>query len=298
MNKITRPQFCSLLLITDAFSVFCLKGKISLITIFGFLTLIFIQMIIFLLLEKITAFPKEFGKTLSIILMAYLIYMGGHLFSEFYKALEVISIPCISSNVSGKLIVSGLAALTCLYITSTGIKALSRAAVIASAVGIMCIAAAFIIAVFSCNFENISYAQSSESFSGELLRGISVSGSIGSFIVYLNYTRSNRIYSTICYFTCKAVLTSVLLITSVLVVGGIMDITEFPIITSAQLSQPFNVQRIDSLFLIVFSVFGVFSAAIQASAAVSLSKTVFPNYTKNRSSIVLVLMIAVFFIKN
>ena len=48
-------------------------------------------------------------------------------------------------------------------------------------------------------------------------------------------------------------LTAVVLLTALSVAGGIVTVTDFPVITAAQLSQPFEAQRIDSLFLVVIS---------------------------------------------
>ena len=72
-----------------------------------------------------------------------------------------------------------------------------------------------------------------------------------------------------------------------------MEITDFPIVWAAQLTQPFSVQRIDSLFLIVFTVFAVYSISVQASAAEYLVGEVFPFIRRYRCSIILVIMAVV-----
>lgn len=294
MSNISRPQLISMLLITDSFLLFCLNGSISLMTICGFLTGTAIQMIIFLIAEKLTSFPHKTGRISGILLMIYLIFTGGFLFSRLWNASEVFALPNINRSFSGKLIMSLLVALVCLYITSAGIKSLSRSAVIISAVGILCITIAMASAVMKYKTGGIADAEDKNGFLKEIIRGITVSGGLGSFAVYLRYTKAEKTVNTFCYFLAKAVITLLILLTSVLVCGKIMDITEFPVMTSAQLSQPFSVQRIDSLFLIVFSVFGIFSIAVQSTAVVSISRNIFPNITKYRSSLTLALMIIIF----
>ena len=70
-----------------------------------------------------------------------------------------------------------------------------------------------------------------------------------------------------------------------------MSITDFPVVMAAQLSQPFSSQRIDSLFLLAFSVSGVFTAALQTNAAAGLLKKAFPEFRKLRNLAIIAAMI-------
>ena len=71
-----------------------------------------------------------------------------------------------------------------------------------------------------------------------------------------------------------------------------MDVLEFPVVSAAQLSQPFPVQRTDSLFLVVFSVFAVYTVAVQASAAEYLAALTIPRLKRFRCTLALVIMAA------
>ena len=75
-----------------------------------------------------------------------------------------------------------------------------------------------------------------------------------------------------------------------------MELTEFPVMTAAQLSQPFEAQRIDSLFLVVFSVFAVFAAALQIMTGARLLQQIFPRFGRWKSTAVTAFVLASAFI--
>lgn len=297
MDKISRSQLAAMLLIGDVFALFCLTGSLSVLSAAGFLTGTAAQL---LLVMPIAALCKKKvipGKLAETILLVWLILWGGMLFRMQWSASEIIHIPYENSGeIRGKLMISGLIALVCLYISSTGLKALSRAAVIAAAVGAVGLAVVIVSAIFTSDPENFSRAEADRGFFSEIVRGSSLSGGLGSFIVLLTMTKGSPNKGTSLYFICKAAVSAVIPLTAVLVAGGIMEITDFPVITAAQLSQPFSVQRIDSLFLINFAVFAVFSIAVQSAAAAYLAGEIFPKFRRFRCSAVLLLMIGAAFL--
>ena len=67
-----------------------------------------------------------------------------------------------------------------------------------------------------------------------------------------------------------------------------MSVSDFPVITAAQLSQPFDAQRIDSLFLVVFAVFAVYSVTLQVMTGAHLLKKLFPHFEHWRSTAVII----------
>ncbi len=295
MDKITKNQLAAMLLITDAFTLFCCKGHISIITTIGFLCGTVIQFIMSVPLIKLCkngVSIENSGKTVQSIYLIYLLLWGGMLFSMLWKASDVIYIPYENSNgIWGKLLIAGLIALVCLYSSSTGIKAVSRSAVIAAAAGIISLLIVTVSAVFSSDWGNLLRTKDAGGFLDEISRGFVLSGGLGSFAVLLGFTKGNALKNSLYYFTGKIILTAVVTVSSILVAGGIMKITEFPVVTAAQLSQPFSVQRIDSLFLIIFAVFAVFSIAVQSLAAADILMKIFPKFRHLRTTAVLVLMI-------
>lgn len=299
MTKITKNQLAAMLLITDTFALFCFRGQISYITVIGFLCGIIIQFIMSLPLVKLYSSGgtiENSGKTVQSIYLIYLLLWGGVLFSMLWNASDVIYIPYENSNgIWGKLLIAGMIALICLYSSSTGLKAVSRSAVIAAAAGVISLLIVAVSAVFRSDWNNILTTKTPDSFMTEIARGFFLSGGLGSFAVFLSYAKGNPLKNTIYYFSGKIILTVTVTISSILVAGGIMKITEFPVVTAAQLSQPFAVQRIDSLFLIIFAVFAVFSIAVQSLASTELLIRIFPKFKKLRTTSVLAVMVGIAF---
>lgn len=299
MTKITKNQLTAMLLITDTFALFCFKGQLSYLTVTGFLCGIVIQFIMSLPLVKLYSSggtAENCGKTVQSIYLIYLLLWGGTLFSMIWKASDVIYIPYENSNgIWGKLLIAGMIALVCLYASSTGLKAVSRSAVIAMSAGVVSLLIVAVSAGFSSDWHNIITTKTSDGFFTEVSRGFFLSGGLGSFAVFLSYAKGSPLKNTIYYFTGKIILTVVVTVSSILVAGGIMKITEFPVITAGQLAQPFPVQRIDSLFLIIFAVFGVFSIAVQSLASTELLIKIFPKFKKLRTTSVLAVMIGTAF---
>lgn len=291
-NKISLFQLCSLMLINDVFVLFCLTNGISAATAAGFgigslIQLIFAIPLICMYRKRGTL--KECGKIAEIILLAGVILWGGLLFSMLRSAGELVFIPFESFGKWGSVITTILIAVVCLYISSSGIKAMSRSAVIAAALGAICLGVVVVSAVFRSDMGNIKAAESTDFFR-ELMKGFALSGGLTSFTVMLGFVKDDIPRTAIGYFAAKAVISAAVLITGVLVCGGIMEIIDFPIVSAAQLTQPFSVQRIDSLFLIVFTVFAVYSIAVQASAAEYLVGEIFPFIKRYRCSAVLGIM--------
>lgn len=298
MNQITKSQFISLLLIEDLFVLFCLTEKITVTTAVGFSAGIILQFLLSVPLIRIYSRKKSLrdcGKIVQSVLLIYLVIWGGMLFSMLWNTHEVIYIPYENNGFSGKFIVAFLIGIICVYISSTGIKALGRSALIAMVIGALCLIVVIISALIQSDMNNLKKADGT-GFLYEFNRGLALSGGTGSFIVILGFTKGNTMSNAVGYFVGKIILTVTVILTGVLVSGGIMEITDFPIVTSAQLSQPFPVQRIDSLFLIVFSVFAVYSIALQASMAQYLLGETVPVIKKYKSAIILILMASVGFL--
>ncbi|MDE6035258.1 MAG: hypothetical protein K2G36_05030 [Ruminococcus sp.] len=295
MDKITKNQFSAMILITDAFSLFCFRGQISIKSLIGFLCGIAIQFLMSLPLVKFYSTGgniENVGKIIQTVYFIYLLLWGGVLFSMLWKASDVIYIPYENSNgIWGKLLIAGMIAVVCLYASSTGIKAVSRSAVIAVGAGMVSLLVVVISALFNSDWDNIQNTRTTESFLTEISRGFFISGGLGNFVVFLGFTKGKYIQNTIYYFFGKLILTVAVVLSSILVAGGIMQITEFPVVTAAQLSQPFPVQRIDSLFLIIFAVFAVFAIGIQSLATAELLKKIIPKFRYLRTTSVLILMI-------
>lgn len=278
MNKISKLQFSSLILINDVFVLFCLTGGISVMTAVGFGLGALLQLLISLPLIGIYRKGKSLkdcGKFAEIIALSGVTVWGGLLFSMLWNTGELVFIPFEDLGIWGRLLSTGIIAAVCVYISSSGIKALARSSVIAAAMGVVCLLIIIASAVSRSDIANLEVRENA-GIIRELIKGFALSGGLAGFTVMLGFVNDNAAAAAVDYFISKAVISSIIITTGVLVCGGIMSITDFPIVTAAQLSQPFSVQRIDSLFLIIFTVFAVYSIAVQALAAEYLLEEILP----------------------
>ena len=295
MNRISKSQLAAIMLIGDAFALFCLHGRICVMTAVGFAAGSLIQLFLALPLARLYDRGRtlaDCGRAVRLALLAYVLIWGGSLFAMLWQTSSVIYIPYEDSGIWGRLLTGGLIAAVCVYVSSSGIKALARSAVIAAGLGAVCVAIVVVSAGIQSDMSNILRPAGSD-LPRELIRGFAASGELGSFVVLLGFTDGDRTDAATLYFTCKAVLSFVVLFTAVMVTGGIMDVLDFPVASAAQLSQPFPVQRTDSLFLTVFSVFAVYTAAVQASAAEYLAVLTIPRLRRFRCTLALAVMVAV-----
>lgn len=299
MNRINNNQFLGLMLIGDVFVLFCLSGSVTAMTATGFGLGSILQLII--CLPALGSLKKEntlqnSGKFLQTTAFILAVLRGGLLFSLLWSTSETVYIPYEGSGVSGKLLVAGLIAAVCVYISSSGIKALARSAVIAAALGGICLATVMIFALSHTDRKALEITERQGIFS-QLLRGFGAGGSLSSLILMLGCTESSgsRRKAGAVYFFARAILSAAVILTAVLICGGIMEITEFPVATAAQLSQPFPVQRIDALFLIVFSVFAVYAVCVEAVTADNMLNQLVPKLKKYRCTFALAAMCGVGF---
>lgn len=291
-NKISKYQFISLMLINDVFALFCLSGNISVTTAVGFAVGIAVQLL--LAIPLILVYRKgrtisECGKFAEVIVLLAMVLWGGMLFSMIWNTGELVFVPFEEYGKWGRYIITAFIVLVCVYVSSSGIKALARSAVIASVLGAICVAIAVMYALMRSDFKNLERAQDT-GFFRELIRGFSLSGGLSAAAVILGFVKDSTVKTAVGYFISKIIISAVVIITGVLVCGGIMKTVDFPVAESAQLSQPFPVQRVDALFLIIFTVFAVYSAAVQASASEYILRDTVPKLKKYRCSIILVIM--------
>jgi hypothetical protein len=293
MNSISKYQFAALLLITDLFSLCCLRGGVSVVTLWGLLAGTAVQ---FLAAICFAVQGGALKKWAQFFFLVYAVFSGGALFVSLWLTRDAIYIPYEESHgVWGSLMTAGLIALVCLYASSTGIKSVARAAVIAAVLAVLCMSVDLISAVFNAEWRNVSLPEDRD-FLSEVLRGFGLSGSLGSMAVWLDSVKGDKSRALTVYFAAKAMAVTAVMLTVLPVVGGIMTLTDFPVITAAQLSQPFEAQRIDSLFLVVFSVLAVFSVTLRVMTGAYLLGELFPRFQRWRSLTVIALTVGAAFV--
>lgn len=297
MKELTRPQLTAMLLLTDVFALFCLRGGVSPVTAAAFAAAGAVQMIMMLPLLAYIRRGHEFSRGAVWILFASTVMWGGRLFTMLWNAADVIFIPPEDpGDTAGRMLSAGLIAAVCIYASSEGKKALARASVIAAAFGAVCLAAVAVSAVTGAEWDDLALAVSERGAAGDFAVCFSMSGGLAAFILLLPETKGRAGASAAVYFAAKGGVSAVMILTAAIVTGGIMQIAEYPVITAAQLSQPFRAQRIDALFLLIFAVFAVFALAVQTAAAAGALGKLIPGFTRYRSSAVTAAMLAAAFL--
>jgi|GEM_PF-379118 len=295
--KITYGQFASLLLISDAFMLICTGGSMSVMTVLTLLGVFILQAAVIIpsvmILKKIK--KPIVAKIVHSLLFIINCTWGGLLFIKVWKVSSYLYMPVIfPSFISEKLAISALIALSVFYVSSQGIKALGRAAVIVAGFGVLCILVTVFGTLGKMNFDYVRFGDTAE-IPKILFQTLPMSGSLIGYCILSENTAekpSAAVLGTV-YFSCKAVLTAVLLFICLAVTSGIMGVTEFPVITASQLSQPLNSQRMDSFFIIIFTVLAVMSIAVAAVLSAYLLSKIFPKFPKFKSTVSICLMLLI-----
>ena len=236
MNSITRTQFTALLIVSDLFSLMCFHGSLSAYTAIGFLTGTAVQFLLALPFAAKTEQGAKMPKWLKLAFTAMLIMWGALLVRRMWRASDVTFVPYETADgIWGRIVMTSVTAAVCLYISSTGIKAAARSAVIAVFSGIVFLAADMISAVISLNTHNIAASADSSTIYDGLILSFTSGGSLIAFIVLLPLVSGKKRSALLMYFICRGILCTAVIMTAVIVAGGIMDIADFPVIMSAQL---------------------------------------------------------------
>ena len=241
MNRLSGRQLAAAALVTDAFTLFCLRGGLSAVSAAGFLAGALVQFLALLpVIGCISAGGGLFssGRIVSGAAVLLLIGWGGALFAMLWRTSGVVFIPWESHGPFGELLVGAALAGAALYVTSGGLRTLGRCAAVAAVIGGLCLLGLMLSAAVSSEVENLAIDRTADSFPREFLRGISLSG--GSLVIssMAELTGESPKHSVGRYFAGKAILGISVILTSVLVAGGVMELAGFPVVMAAQLSQP------------------------------------------------------------
>ena len=297
MNRITKHQFHAMLLIPDAFLLLCIQGSLSLMTVIGIAAGAVVQAAVVIPFVLMFRDREELPKWAMSVVGAYVIFCGGLLMNRLRISLQALYIPYeTGGEISGGVVtwlILGLVALVCIYMSSAGIKALSRASVIAIAVGALYLVILAVSAAAKSDLTNIARTWETDGFRGAFADSFLLTGGLGGAMALIGITKGEPIRDLSEYLLIRVIMSTVVITAAILVEGGISAITDFPVITAAQLSQPFQSQRIDSLLLMIFAVFAVFSIAVQSAAAAYLIRKIVPEFKKYRSIAAIALISAV-----
>ena len=294
MKKITKPQFAALLLLTDGFSLFCMRGAVTLNTAAGFLAAALLQYALSVPLVKMHRRGRSLSDTPAPVRVLYILLLtisGGAVFSMLRQASAAVYIPYENNGIAGELLIAALTAAVGIYAAYEGIHALSRSAVFIGFIGACYIAVLFITAAARHGSRPLIVNADSLPLETELLRGFASGFGTSVLAVILGDTEGDAGGAVCAYFTGKLALIASAAGITLLSAGGIMSMTEFPAITAVQLTQPFSSQRTDAVFLAAFSAAAVFAAGIHGVCISALLKQLRPEM-KYRSAAAFAMMTA------
>ncbi len=292
MNNINAKQLFSILIAVRMFSIICSADPSNAAQMTGAaLSLLFqiLAAIPMLLLYKGGFSLKKdilmgkFGKILYII---FFIFWGAISFSNMWEVTKSVYFP-IKSSFIGSLILAAV----CVYTASLGIKALSRAS------GFMLGLIGFSLLVMLLGAypkADLSNFSPDADFAGVIksaAKDFCRSGELVMMFILLEFLPSGRRKSVTAFFTGKIILTEVVAVIEITVLGKIMGISDFPFFSAGAFSQPFSIQRADSLYMILFTMLCIMTITIQIALSALMIKELLPEF-KYRTLFSTVLMLA------
>ena len=295
MKRINERSFTALILIADAFPLLCIRGSISLLTVLGVLTGMAAQTVIALPLAGLYSSGgtiRSGGRLVQTVYLLIATVWGALLFDMLWRTSGAVYIPHEGSGEYGKLLIAGCIGAVCLYIAVSGLSGLARAGAVTAVIGGALLLELVICGVMQGDMQRITELRSTGGLAEEIYRGIALGGGSGCLPVLLGSVRGAPLRSLLRTFMSRALFAVIFLLSAELLAAPVMAISDFPAVMAAQLSQPFPSQRIDALFMIVFSCIAVYSIAVQTVTAALIAGELIPSCKRYAPAVILLLMTA------
>lgn len=292
MNNINGKQLFSILISVRMFSIVCSADPSNAAQMTGAALSILFQILAaipLLMLYKGGFSLKrdilmgKFGKLLYII---FFIFWGAISFSNMWEVTKSVYFP-IKSSFIGSLILAAV----CVYTASLGIKALSRAS------GFMLGLIGFSLLIMllgaypKADMANFSPDANFGGIIRSAAKDFCRSGELVMMFVLLEFLPQGRRKSVTAFFAGKIILTEVVAVIEITVLGKIMSISDFPFFSAGAFSQPFSIQRADSLYMILFTLLCIMTVTVQIALSAFMIKELLPEF-KYKTLFSAVLMLA------
>lgn len=291
MNKITTGQLTTSLLLSQAFMLMCFSAPVSTEYLIGAVIAFAVQAVlcipVIMLYRKGFSFEdycKSGHRFVPCSLALYFILRGGVSFLLVWNCSEQLSLPF-----SEPLVTAVLIGAVCLYTSSLGISAFSRAS--GMVFGIMLLTLVILIAGAwqMADLAEISFAgESSVLYSS--LRILSVSDTLPLFFVLMSFTGGKSTAKSLSFLPLGFLLTEIIFFLCISIPGDITNNAPYPYFMLTAVSQPLSEQRADSLYLILFVMLCVIRLTLLTVLSAHLMRMVFRR-AKYLSITALVLMI-------
>lgn len=292
MNNINGKQLFSILISVRMFSIVCSADPSNASQMTGAaLSLLFqiVAAIPMLVLYKEGFSLKRdilmggFGKFIYIL---FFIFWGAVSFSSMWEVTKSVYFP-INSSFTGALILAAV----CVYTASLGIKALSRAS--GFMLGLIGFSLLIMLLGAYPKADMANFSPDAD-FSGVIRSAANDfcrSGELVMMFILLEFMPSGRKKSVTAFFAGKIILTEVVAVIEITVLGKIMGISDFPFFSAGAFSQPFSIQRADSLYMILFTLLCIMTVTLQIALSAFMIKELLPEF-KYKTLFSAVLMLA------
>jgi hypothetical protein len=269
-NKISSLNLFYILVLNHIFSFVCFKGQFSLES----LPAIFLAWIIntFLMIFVVNLYKKgfDFKKYLqentifSVFLFVLAIFILSVSFIQIKNVCTQISIPFDSSLATTIIIV-----LICIYTASLGIKSMAKSSIIFL---VMFIIGMIIILLGSVDKIQISsvYLTENNTVFSQFISFISYSFQPFILFVFMPFSEDIKYKQISIYCAILLIFDILLCLLCITVIHQKMIFTDFPFITLSTLSQPLQIQRFDTLYIIIFVLLFVFRITSLTCAGVKI----------------------------
>ncbi len=297
MNRISNLQLFSILISVKAFSLICSGITADAGQMAGAAIAIVLQFI--LALPMLSLYSKNgfdqkkemlFGRLGMTFYALFFIMWGAVSFNRLWGVSKSVYFPVESS-----LMCSVIIAAVCLYCSSLGFNALSRSSLIMAGIFIFSVGVLILGAYSKADTANYVPSAAVRTVLENAVSYFCSSGEPVMLFILLNSSRSDRSKGVTAFFAGALILTELIYLIEITVLGKIINISDFPFFTAGAFSQPFSIQRADSLYMITFTLLCVMTVTLQLILAAMLVKEIIPELKYNTLlSVILMLSISAF----
>ena len=265
MNRISHSQLFAVLIGIRMFSIICSAhpsdaGQMAGAAISILLQLAAVLPMLALYRQKNFSLKKEmlFGKFGKFLYFLFFILWGSVSFSNLWGVTKSVYFP-IDSSLAGAIILAAV----CIYTASMGIKSFNRYATIMLGLIIFSLFVMILGAYPKAELSNFAPNADFKEITESVIREFCSSGELVMMFVLLEFVPEPRSKSITAFFTGKFILTELIAVIEITVLGRIMELSDYPFFSAGAYSQPFSIQRADSLYMILFTMLCVMTVTLQ-----------------------------------
>ena len=294
MNGIKSSQLFTILLCVRTFSLICCSDPSDACRMAGAVISAAVQFLTVLPMLKLWSMKNFslmsepfFCVPVKILYIVFLLMWGARSFSALWEVSKSVYFP-IDSSLMGGLILAGV----CVYTASLGLKAAARASFFVTGLIVLSL---IMIVLGALPQAELSNFVPDAKIGGVLicaLKDYCDSGELVLCFLLLQFTKGTAGRSVKSFFLAKLLLIECISVIEITVLGKIMDISDFPFFKAGAFSQPFSIQRADSVYMLLFTMLCVLTATVQIILAAKLLGAILPKI-RFKTLLIAVLMICV-----